>query len=108
MSTIPPIVLRRLSAAAEQTGTRTTSPAQGDKEDTAEIVTLPTVVTFQPGTIVGRIFARRSLVTHVTPGLISEFVVSVFHHNADLRAEVVHFNNTDVEEVHSGLKSHVP
>ena len=59
MSTVPPVVSRWLSAAAERAGTRTISPAQGDKEDTAEIVTLPTVVTFQPGTTEGRIFARR-------------------------------------------------
>ena len=83
----------------ERAGTRTILPAQGDKEDTAEIVTLPTVVTFQPGTAVGRIFARRSVVTDVPPRLISDFVVGVFHHNADLRAVVVRFNNTDIDKV---------
>ena len=103
-----PVVSRWLSAAAERGGTRTISPAQGDKEDTAEIVTLPTVVTFQPGTTVGRIFLRRSVVTDVTPGLISDFVVGVFHHNADLRAVVVRFNNTDIDKVRSRLEPYVP
>ena len=94
MSTVPPVVSRWLSAAAGRAGTRTISPAQGDKEDTAEIVTLPTMVTFQPGTTVGRIFARRSVVTYVTPGFISDFVVSVFHHNAQLRVVVGRLNDT--------------
>ena len=108
MSTVPPVVSRWLSAAAERAGTRTISPAQGDKEDTTEIVTLPTVVTFQAGTTVGRIFAGRSVVTDVTPGLILDFVVGVFHHNADLRAVVVRFNNTDIDKVRSGLEPYVP
>ena len=107
MSGVPPVVSRRLSAAVGRPGTRTISPAQGDKEDTAEIVTLPTVVTFQPGTTVGRIFAKRSVVTEVTPGLISHFVVGVFHHNANLRAVMV-VNNTDIDEVRSGLEPYVP
>ena len=80
-------------------------PAQGDKEDTAEIVTLPTVVTFQPGTTVGRLFARRLVVTDVTTGLISDFVVL---HNADLRAVVVCFNDTEIDKVRSGLEPYVP
>ena len=108
MSTVTPVVLRRLSAAAERAGTRTISPAPGDKEDTAEIVTLPTVVTFQPGTAVGSIFTRRSVVTHVTPGLISDFVVDVFHHNAYLRLVVVRFNNTAIDKVRSALEPYVP
>ena len=36
------------------------------------------------------------MVTDVTPGLISDFVVRVFHHNAELRTVVVRFNNTDI------------
>ena len=104
----PPVVSRWLSAAAERAGTQTISPAQGDEEDTAEIVTLPTVVTFQPGTNVRRIFAKRSVVTDVTPGLISDFVVGVFHHDADLRAVVVRFNNTDIDKVRSRLEPYVP
>ena len=105
---VPPVVSRWLSAAAERAGTWTISLAQGDKEDTAAIVTLPTVVTFQSGTAVGRIFARRSVVTDVTPGLISDFVVGVFHHNADLLAVVMRFNNKDIDKVRSGLAPYVP
>ena len=108
MSNVPPIVSRWLSAAAERAGTRTISPAQGDKEDTAEIVTLLTVVTFQAGTTIGRTFARRSVVTDVTPGHISDFVVGVFHENADLRAVVVRFNNTDIDKARSELEPYVP
>ena len=48
------------------------------------------------------------MVTDVTPGIISDFVVGVFHHNAQLRAVVVRFNNTDIEKVRSGLELYVP
>ena len=104
----PPVVSQWLAAAAERAGTRTISPAQRDKEDTAEIVTLPGVVTFQPGTAVGRIFARRSVVIDVTPGLTMDFVVGVIHHNADLHAVVARFNNTDIDKVRSRLEPYVP
>ena len=104
----PPPSFRGGSAAAERAGTPTILPAQADKEDTAEIVTLPTVVTFQLGTFVGRIFARRSMVTYVTPTLISDFVVGVFHHNTELRVVVVRFHNTDIDKVRSGLEPYVP
>ena len=48
------------------------------------------------------------MVTDVTPGLISDFVVGVFHHNAELRAVVVRFNNTDIVKMCSGLEPYVP
>ena len=58
---IPPAIARWLVSATECAGTRTISPGHGDKEDTAEIVTLPIRVTFQPGTTAGGIFAKRSV-----------------------------------------------
>ena len=48
------------------------------------------------------------MVTDVTPGLISDFVVGVFHHNADLRAVVVRFNNTVIVKVRPGLEPYFP
>ena len=72
-----PTIGHWLASATERAGTCTIFPGQGDKEDTAEIVTLPTRVTFQPGTTAGRIFAKRLVLMDLQPGMVSDFLLSV-------------------------------
>ena len=72
---VPPTISHWLVSATERAGTRTISPGQGDKEDTAEFVTLPTHVTVQPGTTAGRFFAKCSISMALQPGIVSEFLL---------------------------------
>ena len=66
---IPPTISHWLVSATERAATRTISPGWGAKEDTTEIVTLPTHVTFQPGTTAGRIFAKRLVLMDLRQGI---------------------------------------
>ena len=105
---VPPSIAHRLASATERTGTRAVPPGQGDKEDTAEIVTLPTRVTFQPGTTVGRIFAKRPVLMDLQPGIVSDFLLSVFHTNPTLKTMVLRLNSADFEKVRAGVDPYVP
>ena len=100
---IPPTISHWLTSATERAGTCTISPGQGDKEDTAEIVMLPTCVTFQPSTTAGRIFVKRSVLMDLKPGIVSDFLLSVFHTNPISKTVVLRLNNADIEKVRAGL-----
>ena len=52
-------------------------------------MTLPTRVTFQPGTAAGRIFAKRSVLMDLQLGIVSNFLLSVFHTNPTLKTVVL-------------------
>ena len=83
-------------------------PGQGDKEDTAEVVTLPTRVTFQPGTTAGRIFAQRSVLMDLQSGIVSDFLLSVFHTNPTMKTVVLRLNNADIEKPRARVDPYVP
>ena len=84
------------------------STGQGDKEDTTEVVTLPTRVTFQPGTTVIRMFATRSVLMDLRPGIVSDFLLSVFHTNPTLKTVGLGLNNAYIEKVRHGVDPYVP
>ena len=94
MSNLPTIRPWRASAT-QRTGTRTIYPGQGDKEDTAEIVTLPPRVMCQPGTTAGCIFAKLSVLMNLEPRIVSD---SVFHTNPTLKTAVLRWKNADMEK----------
>ena len=71
-------------------------------------MTLPTCVTFQPGTTAGRIFAKRSVLMDLEPGIVSDFLLSVFHTNPTLKTVVLRLNNADIEKVRAGVDPYVP
>ena len=105
---ISPTIDHWLVSAKECVGARTISPSQGDKEDTAEIFTLPTRVTFQPGTTAGRIVANCSVLIDLQPGIVSDFLLSVFQTNPTLKAVVLKLNNADVEKIGARVGPYVP
>ena len=83
-------------------------PGAGDKEDTVGIVTLPTCVTFQPGTTAGRIFAKRSVLMDLQPGIVSDVLLSVFHTNPTLNKVVLKLNDANTEKVRAGVDQRIP
>ena len=100
----PPTIAHRLSSATERVGTRTSSLGLGDKEDTSEIVTLPARVTFQPGTTARCIFVKHSVLMDLQPGIISDFLLSVFHTNPTL---VNRLDDVDIEKVHAAVDPYI-
>ena len=69
---------------------------------------LPTRVTFQPGTTAGLIFDKRSVLIDLQPGIVYDFLLSVFHTNPTLKRVVLRLNNAHIEKVHAGLDPYVP
>ena len=105
---IPPTISHWLASATERAGTCTISPVWGDKEDTAEIATLPTCVTFQPGTTAGRIFTKRPVLMDLQPGSVSDFLLSVFHTNPTLKTVVLRLNKFEIQKVRAWVDPYVP
>ena len=84
------------------------SPGQGDKEDTAESFTFRARVTFQPCSTAGRIFAKRLVLMDLQPGIVSDFLLSVFHANPTLKTVVLRLNNADIENHRAGVDPYIP
>ena len=105
---IPPTIDHWLASAKECVGARTISPSQGHKEVTAEIFTLPTRVTFQPGTTAGRVVANCTVLMDLQPGIVSDFLLSVFQTNPTLKTVVLKLNNPDIEKIRARVDPYVP
>ena len=70
-------------------------PEAGGQGGLAEIATLPTRVTVEPGTTAGRIFAPCSVLADLQPGTVSDCLLSVFHTNPTLKTAVLRLINVD-------------
>ena len=104
---IGPTVRHWLAYAMEPADTRSISLGEGDKEYTREIFTLPTRVTFQPGTTAGRIFAKPSILMDLQPGIVSDFLLSLFHTNPMLKTIFLRLSNADIEKVRDRVDPYV-
>ena len=103
LMSILPTISHWLASATERAVTRTISPGQGNRVDTAEMVTRRTGVTFQLPTTAGCIFAKRSVLTDLRPGVVLDFLLCVFHTNPTLQTVVLRLNNAEIENVRGGL-----
>ena len=67
---VPPVIGRWLREVNDRLGTRPTAAAPTEVEETIRIDGLPTRDKFNPGTVLGRIEALRSVLRETEPGLV--------------------------------------
>ena len=104
----PPVIGRWLREANDRLGTRLIAAAPTKVEETIRIDGLPARAKFNPGTMLGRIEAPRSVLGEMEPGLVSHLVHTTFMLNPTLRTVLIHLNRADVTSLLAGILPHVP
>ena len=64
-------------------------------------------MTFQPGTTSGRIFTKRLVLMDLQPGVLSVFLLSVFHTKPILKTVVLKLNNANIRKVSAGFDRNI-
>ena len=105
---VPPVIGRWLREANDRLGTRLIATAPTEVEETIRIDGLPTGVKFNPGTMLGRTEAPRSVLGEMDRGLISDLVHIAFMLNPTLPAILIHLNSADDASLLAVILPHVP
>ena len=105
---VPPVIGRWLREANDRLGTRLIAAAPTEVEETIRIDGLPTRVTFNPGTMLGRIQTPWSVLGEMEPGLVNELVHNNLMLNPTLRAVLIHLKSVDPTSLLAGILPHVP